>query len=347
MASAFDITKVAKLNSRNFCDWRSVMEDVLILKDLWLHLDEVQPEDVTNADYRLWVKNQKHILAIIRLTCESEVVPLIADASTGTSAWRTLAATFASKNSTNVMRLEEAFGSAKKVPTQSMSEWISCVKSLVAQLRGVGVILEDTKVANRILCGLGREYDSMKHALQARSTPLTVEVVTEHLLSWDVPPSVPAVPTAASSDPPYWVAPVSSHNNMHRGPMATAMNASTPTTDPSVSVCTSCSQALGPIRDHNAANPARYDPYHRPMLCRTCGKTGHPESRCWVRFPHLRPYWLRAPTSTTPATYATGVNAVLPTNAVAVPSSVPSLPAPRPTYSAHLAVDPLTLSSFP
>ena len=228
-----------------------------------------------------------------------------------------------------------------------MSEWISCVKSLVAQLRGVGVILEDTKVANRILCGLGREYDSMKHALQARSTPLTVEVVTEHLLSWDVPPSVPAVPTAASSDPPYWVAPVSSHNNMHCGPMATAMNASTPTTDPSVSVCTSCSQALGPIRDHNAANPARYDPYHRPMLCRTCGKTGHPESRCWVRFPHLRPYWLRAPTSTTPATYATGVNAVLPTNAVAVPSSVPSLPAPRPTYSAHLAVDPLTLSSFP
>ena len=58
----------------------------------------------------------------------------------------TLAATFASKNSTNVMRLEEAFGSAKKVPTQSMSQWISCVKSLVAQLRGVGVILEDTKV---------------------------------------------------------------------------------------------------------------------------------------------------------------------------------------------------------
>ena len=143
----------------------------------------MQPEDVLSADYHLWLKNQKHILAIIRLTCESEIVPLITDASTGTSAWRTLATTFTSKNSTNIMRLEEAFGSAKKVPTQSMREWISCVKSLVAQLRGVGVILEDTKVANRILCGLGQEYDSTKHALQARSTPLTVEVVTEHLLS--------------------------------------------------------------------------------------------------------------------------------------------------------------------
>ena len=77
------------------------MEDVLILKDLWLHLDEAQPEDVLSADYHLWLKNQKHILAIIRLTCESEIVPLITDASTGTSAWCTLAATFASKNSTN------------------------------------------------------------------------------------------------------------------------------------------------------------------------------------------------------------------------------------------------------
>ena len=27
------------------------MEDVLILNDLWLHLDEVQPEDVLSADY--------------------------------------------------------------------------------------------------------------------------------------------------------------------------------------------------------------------------------------------------------------------------------------------------------
>ena len=87
MASAFDITKVAKLNSRNYCDWRRIMEDVLILKDLWLHLDEAQPEDVLSADYHLWLKNQKHILAIIRLTCESEIVPLITDASTGTSAW--------------------------------------------------------------------------------------------------------------------------------------------------------------------------------------------------------------------------------------------------------------------
>ena len=328
------------------------MEDVLILKDLWLHLDEAQPEDVLSADYHLWLKNQKHILAIIRLTCESEIVPLITDASTGTSAWRTLAATFASKNSTNVMRLEEAFGSAKKVPTQSMSEWISCVKSLVAQLRGVGVILEDTKVANRILCGLGREYDSMKHALQARSTPLTVEIVTEHLLSWDVPvpPPAPAVSTAAS-DAPYWVASVSSHNNVHRGPMATAMNASTAD---SVSVCISCSQSLGPVRGHNPVGPVRdhnalrYDPYQRPMFCRTCGKTGHPESRCWLRFPHLHPSWLRAD-STLPTpnpTYATGVNTIHSTNSNALrPFSASVTPVSRPAYSAHLAVDPL--SSFP
>ena len=81
------------------------------------------------------------------------------------------------------MRLEETLGAARKLPSQSMSEWISYVKLLVAQLRGVGVVLDDSKVANPILCGLEKEYESMRHALQARSTPLTVDGVTEHLLS--------------------------------------------------------------------------------------------------------------------------------------------------------------------
>ena len=88
---------------------------MLILRDNWLHLDE-EPPNALGPDYPVWFKNQKHILAILRLTCEPDVVSLITDASTGSAAWKTLATTFASKNATNVMRLEEALGSARKLP---------------------------------------------------------------------------------------------------------------------------------------------------------------------------------------------------------------------------------------
>ena len=248
MSSSFDLTKVTKLNSRNYCNWRNIIEDILILRDLWLHLEAPSPGEAS-PDYQTWFKHQKHNLAILRLTCEPDVVSLIADAPAGSAAWKTLATTFASKNATNVMRLEEALGSARKLPSQTMSEWISCVKSLVAQLRGVGVVLDNSKVANRILCGLGKEYESMRHALQARSTPLTMDVVTEHLLSWDtstvsnpvstLPSSTTPAPTVLSpstTTPPYWVVSVPSHNNVHHGPMVTAMAMSRP----EATICTHC-----------------------------------------------------------------------------------------------------------
>ena len=347
MASAVDITKVTKLNSWNFCTWRNVMEDVLILKDIWLHLDAAQPADVTGEPYHSWLKNQKHILAIIRFTCDQDVVPLIADATTSWSAWRTLASTFASKNSANVMRLEESFNSVRKTSTQSMGDWIACVKSLVAQLRGVGVVLEDSRVANRIFYGLRKEYESMRHALQARELPLTVDVVTEHLLSWDISSSssttTATTPAVAPTTSFYWVSSVPAQNNLHRGPMATTMTMAAMGSCPS---CPHCAQlnatnpvvnASGPSRTNQLVSNFHFSPYttYSPrIICTACGKPGHSESRCWDSFPHLRPLWLRDPSVARP-------NFPAP-----VLAYVPRVSQTTTTYNAHIAVDSVPPRSY-
>ena len=214
----------------------------------------------------------------------------------------------------------------------------SCVKSLVAQLRGVGVEMDDSKIANRILYGLGKEYESMRHALQARAPPLTVDVVTEHLLSWDASspaiPSVAATPAVPTPTPPYWVAPVPAQNNLHRGPMATAMAMSSSGVCPS---CPHCAQlsAAGPSRTPPSTS-YRFSPYTTlspRIICTACGKPGHHESRCWDRYPHLRPVWLRDPSLTAmhPAVFP-----------LARPTTLPLPPptVPRPsTHTAHIAVD--------
>ena len=140
--------------------------------------------------------------------------------------------------------------------------------------------------------------------------------------------------------PPYWVASVPSHNNVHHGPMATAMAMSRP----KATICAHCSQSfgaqqsvgpqaltpqpLGPSREHVQQNNFRFNPYQRPLFYLTCGKSGHSESRCWVRFPHLQPAWLRMPPGVVPSSD---------------PRSVPPVPS---LHSAHVAVDIIPPRSY-
>ena len=294
------------------------MEHILVLRDLWDVLDEPEPAlGVGNDEAGRWKKSQKHILAIICLTCEPEVAAMIADATTGKKAWDTLTATYASTNSTNVMRLEEEFGSARKQEAQSMSQWISYMKTLVAQLRGVGIVIPSNKVANRILNGLGDRHESMKYALQARGGELTVELVTDHLLSWQAEADRKQCvqPTTSFRFPP-----MAGQNNTHRGPMATAMTMSQeniPHIPPATCICQCiCGYAAsnghpgrpiqsngnpggiqsngnpgGAIRNQGQGLAQRFSPYG--PACQACGKLGHTQNRCWLKFPQLKPQWAR------------------------------------------------------
>ena len=57
------------------------------------------------------------------------------------------------------------------------------MRSLAAQLREVGVEVPANRVATHILNGLGQEYKELKYALRARPGNLTVELVTQYLLT--------------------------------------------------------------------------------------------------------------------------------------------------------------------
>ena len=48
MANSVDVTKIPKLNGANYCDWRSLLKDILVLKDLWGPLFAAAPADPAN-----------------------------------------------------------------------------------------------------------------------------------------------------------------------------------------------------------------------------------------------------------------------------------------------------------
>lgn len=100
--------------------------------------------------------------------------------TTGQEAWEVFSNTYASSDVSNIMKLEERFGAAKKTTGMSISQWFGHVQDLASKLR---VVLPSERVANRMLNGLGPEGDNVKWTLKVRSGRLTVELVTQHLLA--------------------------------------------------------------------------------------------------------------------------------------------------------------------
>lgn len=249
------------------------MEMILALRDYVI--DEPQPESPVDA--AKWTKAQRHMLAIIHLNCYAKQAHLFRSAKTGSQAWTILSQRFASTSAPNVMRLEESFGTDRQNPSQSMSDWIAYMEGLSEELIAVGCDVSDVRLANHILVGLAIQHDAIKQALHARDSGPKLDVIKEHLLSYELdhpfPKSpLPNVPTPYSVPRPY------TYNNTHQGPIATAM----PTHIP------------GPVPSSASGQNYRYNPYAtaRPsssLSCHAYGKVGHTQNCCRIRFPHLKP----------------------------------------------------------
>jgi len=71
---------------------------------------------------------------------------LIADADTGIETWEILHETYSSTDISNVIRIEEGSGRARKSPDENVRQWIGYMRSLAAQLRKVGVEVPANRV---------------------------------------------------------------------------------------------------------------------------------------------------------------------------------------------------------
>jgi len=308
------IPKIDKLDSSNYHTWKRDMEMLLTLKDIWDDMHEARPP---SGDERVaWQKLQKHALAIIHLSCTREAAAMIADSTTGIEAWITLNNMYASANIQNIMRMEEKFGRAKKEDSQTMQQWISSVKTLAAQLREAEVDITPIRVAHRILSELPKDYDTIKYSLKARLGPLSIEVVTEHLLEAEQDMKERTIEKEQKENRPINAlnqsgSPSTSSTYQIGGqlsrPRATAMPMYTevqsrPPVYTEVQSCPPgchCSihvHASGSIGPNRHERPSyRQHPYGREqrdsLYCHFCCNLGHTQNRCWLKFPHLRPQW--------------------------------------------------------
>ena len=76
--------------------------------------------------------------------------------------------TYASAAEVNVMRLEDWLGRIRVKPSRSIARYIGEVRSLANCLGESEVEITGSRLAHKILGGLGNEYKSQKAALRVR-----------------------------------------------------------------------------------------------------------------------------------------------------------------------------------
>lgn len=249
-----------KLNGLNWLLWKNNIRMTLILKNNWDVLDTERPAGGGRAQAE-WDQKQHHALALIHLNCEPEQQGNILDAETGTEAWNSLKSLYEAANVANVAHLEEKFGQLRKKDNQTCQHYISEVRSMAAQLAAINAPITATRIANKILHGLPREYDPIVFGLTLPgAAAMTVDSVALQVLAAEQRLSYHTVTTV------------------------TATATATATTNATV-----LHQSMAAQHDNKPEGRQRTREEMQNMKCHFCQRVGHTQNYCFDKNPHLRP----------------------------------------------------------
>ena len=158
---------VPKLNATNYIKWKRDMEIRLRSTGLWsLLIDEPPPPRVDNA------YEQRNSLALqdIYASCEPDQQDLIMDFTKAKECWDFLHSKYENRSATNINRLWNEFDSFRMLDGEKMAKYISRMKTIVRELKGIGQDVPDARWISRLIAGLSRKYNILKATLRHRTS---------------------------------------------------------------------------------------------------------------------------------------------------------------------------------
>lgn len=172
-----------KLTATNYLAWKTQIEAILIGFDLYKFIDGTNPcppptitvesRTTPNPSYSTWVRQDKLIFGALVGTFSPTLVPLISQAQTSESAWKTLASTYANPSRGYINQLKDRLNHITKSPSQSITDYMQAIKACTDELSLLGKTIDNEDIIEKVLKGL--DYDVFKpviDAVNARDTPI-------------------------------------------------------------------------------------------------------------------------------------------------------------------------------
>ena len=167
-----EITKIKKLNGKNYQSWKYNIKLVLMERGLWGFTQpgqETPPEagasiSVKNA-FRLWLDKAYSLIA---LNVEKDLQVHISSVSEPLLAWEILQKQFEFVSVTQIVRVNRKFYAAEMEEGGDILQYITYMTSLAEQLREMKEV-SSKKFATVVLGSLPESYDTFLTSLNARN----------------------------------------------------------------------------------------------------------------------------------------------------------------------------------
>lgn len=224
-----------------------------------------------------WTKKNNKALLEIFWSCERDQQELIEDETDAKQAWKKFEQIYQAKDTSSIQGIYNEFPNLRKEKDETDMQFIAQVKSHAKQLIAAGEVISDTILFDRILVGIGLEYEFVKAALSL------IDNLSEAKLTSSLMAAEARLAEIAEST---WAADRSrrkerSRSRERREPSKERRHRSRERRERSRSRTR---------RDdrRQREDMAVYRNRSPQVTCRDCGRMGHTLDTCWETHPKLR-----------------------------------------------------------
>lgn len=185
-----ELIKIEKLEeSKDWMTWKFLVQILLKSNEVFdvVSGDEKQPEQGVDAyatKLAAWKKKEFKAQRIITGTLSKKVVLHVQNCKSSKEMWDKLNLVFERKGATSKHLLQEQFFAFKREPDVDMATHISKLDEIVAQLKDLGVALDDDMVITKILMTLPNELRHFNTAWESTaSSERTLDNLRDRLLN--------------------------------------------------------------------------------------------------------------------------------------------------------------------
>jgi hypothetical protein len=167
-----EITKIDKLNGKNYQSWKYNVKLVLMERGLWGFTQEgkeIPPdENATNAVKNAFQLRSDKAYSLIALNVEKHLQIHISSTTDPLAAWTNLQKQFEFVSVTQVVRLNRKFYAATMEEGGDLVKHLTYMTSLAEQLREMEEDISSKKFATVVLGSLPESYENLLTSLNAR-----------------------------------------------------------------------------------------------------------------------------------------------------------------------------------
>ena len=219
----------------------------------------VEDPPTAAAEIPAWTKKDRKPQAIIGLNLSNDLLENVRDVTSAKDMWTSIKNVFERHTLLNKLAARKKFYTASMSPDESVLQFYNRIRQLSATLKSMNVETSESEMAMALLNGLPEEYNALISALDAIDEDET-ELKFEFIKSRVIQEEQRiAVRTKSAQEK-------------------------------------SETAALLTTRQGNSSRNGGYQ-RRSSYYCNFCKRTGHTESRCWAKFPHLNPSRNNRPSS--------------------------------------------------